>query len=135
MNMGAPTATKNRLDLSILGFGRGVALSATLVIAFLLLGQTEQSVKGQVVTKDEQGIPGVSVTGGIWKLCCPCQQDRTTTNGVIGLDSRGRMSDGLTWRHTAALGSGAVHRNADKESTALFDKIIDSICWTEYPTK
>jgi hypothetical protein len=55
--------------------------------------------------------------------------------GVIGMDSWGRLSSGLSWRHTAAFGSGAVYRNADKESAALFDQIINSICTVDYPQK
>jgi hypothetical protein len=54
---------------------------------------------------------------------------------VIGMDSWGRLSSGLRWRHTAAFGSGAVYRNADKESSALFDQIINSICTVDYPQK
>lgn len=52
---------------------------------------------------------------------------------VIGMDSWGRLSGGLSWRHTAAFESGAVYRNADKESAALFDQIINSICAVDYP--
>ena len=54
---------------------------------------------------------------------------------VIGMDSWGRLSSGLSWRHTAAFGSGAVYRSADKESAALFDQIINSICTVDYPRK
>jgi hypothetical protein len=32
------------------------------------------------------------------------------------------MSNGRSWRHTAAHGSGAVYRDADNESAALFDE-------------
>jgi hypothetical protein len=63
------------------------------------------------------------------------QRNLTSNKGVIGMDTRGRMSSALAWRQTAAFGSGAVYRDADKESAALFDKIIDSICWVDYPTK
>lgn len=52
---------------------------------------------------------------------------------VVGMDSWGWVSKRLKWRHAAAFGSGAVYRDADKESAVLFDKIIDSICWTDSP--
>lgn len=247
-----------------------LSLSLALIPSLFGQRQVEQFVKGLVVTKDGQPIPGVSVHGSIWKRCCPYQQDKATTNekgefflehggavihflksdlqplalvvkpgtsqirvvmglaenqltvsacvqpnsahkvvgwgkyglhfavpragvqilggkpdvdyvryvikrdksdsylnlwfgpysmstepdderfleslefsqrnlatdkGVIGMDSRGRAHSGLNWRQTAAFGSGAVYRDADSESAALFDKIIDSICWTDYPAK
>jgi hypothetical protein len=249
---------------------QAMVLSVALALASSLFGQSEQSVKGFVVTKDGQPIAGVLVQGSIWKRCCPYQQDKATTNekgefflehggavvhfskpdlqplafvvkpgtfrvrivmspaenqltvpacvqpdsahklvgwgnyglhfavpkagvqilggkpdvdyvryvikpekndsylnlwfgpysistepddeqfvdslefsqrnlatdkGVIGMDSRGRARSGQNWRRTAAFGSGAVYRDVDKESAALFDKIIDSICWTDYPRK
>jgi len=245
-------------------------ISVALALALFLFGQSEQSVKGFVVTKDGQPIAGVSVQGSIWKRCCPYQQDKATTNekgefflkhggavihfsksdleplafvvkpgaaqvrvvmspvenqltvpvcvqpdsthkllgwgkyglhftvpnagvqilggkpdvdyvryviqpqksasyldlwfgpysistepdderfvksiefsqrnlattkGVVGMDSRGRTRNGLNWRQAAAFGSGAVYRDVDNESAPLFDKIIDSICWTDFPAR
>jgi hypothetical protein len=64
------------------------------------------------------------------------QRNLTSVKGeVIGMDSWGRPSSALSWRHTAAFGSGAVYRNADKESAALFDQIINSICTVDYHQK
>jgi hypothetical protein len=60
---------------------------------------------------------------------------RNVNGAVGGMDSWGRLSNGLSWRHTAALGSGAVYQNADKESAALYDQIINSICMVDYPRK
>jgi hypothetical protein len=64
------------------------------------------------------------------------QRNLTSAKGdVIGMDSWGQLSSGLNWRHTAAFGSGAVYKNADKKSAALFDQIINSICTIDYPQK
>jgi hypothetical protein len=249
---------------------QSMALTVALALASSLSGQSEQSVRGFVVTKDGQPIAGVSVQGSIWKRCCPYQEDKATTNekgefslghgglvihfsksdlqplafvvdpgtsqvrvvmspdenqltvpacvqpdsvhklvgwgkyglhfavpragvqflggkpdvdyvlyvikadkndsslnlwfgphsistepddewfvesidfsqrnlatskGVVGMDSRGRARNGLNWRQTAAFGSGAVYRDVDRGSAALFDKIIDSICWTDHPAR
>lgn len=54
---------------------------------------------------------------------------------VVGMDSWGWVSKGLKWRHAGAFGSGAIYRDADKEFAILFDKIIESICWTDFPRK
>jgi hypothetical protein len=54
---------------------------------------------------------------------------------VLGMDSSGRLSSGLIWRHTGAFGSGAVYRNASKEEALLFNQIINSICTVPYPGK
>jgi hypothetical protein len=248
-----------------------VVLLVTPMLVNLVLGQSKQSMKGLVVTKDGKPIAGVLVYGSVWKRCCPYQQDKVTTDGkgefllehpgsvvhftkanlqplafvvkpgttqiriimtlaenalavptcvqpesnqkqlgwgkyglhftvpkdgvkilggepdvdyvryvikpnkgesyldlwfgpysistepddqqfvesvdfsqrslasvkggIIGMDSWGRLSSGLSWRHTAAFGSGAVYRSADKESAALFDQIINSICTVDYPQK
>jgi hypothetical protein len=79
--MDTPTNQKSRRCLSVSWLRQAIALSAALAITSLLFGQTEQSVKGVVVTKIGQPVPGVSVRGGIWKRCCPYQQDKATTNG------------------------------------------------------
>src|SRR5262249_18483448 len=63
------------------------------------------------------------------------QRNLTSSKGVVGMDSRGRTRNALNWRQTAAFGSGAVYRDVDSESAALFDKIIDSICLTDYPAR
>lgn len=268
--MGTPTNQNVGRCHALLRPRQAMTLSVALALASSLFGQAEQSVKGIVVTKDDQPVSGVSVHGSIWKQCCPHQQDKATTNekgefflehggtvihfskadlqplafvvkpgtsqvrvvmspvenefavpacvqpdsahklvgwgkyglhfavpkagvqimggkpdidyvryvikpekndsylnlwfgpysistepdderfvesidfsqrnlatnkGVVGMDSWGRAHSGLNWRQTAAFGSGAVYRDVDKESAALFDKIIDSICWTDYPSR
>jgi hypothetical protein len=42
--------------------------------------QTESAVKGIVVTADGKPLGGVMVYGGVWKRCCPYQQDKVVTN-------------------------------------------------------
>jgi hypothetical protein len=266
-----PAADGNFKTLPAICSRLGVVLLVAPMLVYLVLGQSKQSLKGLVVTKDSQPIAGVLVYGSVWKRCCPYQQDKVTTDGkgefllehpgavvhftkanlqplafvvrpgtaqirivmtpaesaltvstcgqpgsnqkqigwgryglhftvpkdgvkilggepdvdyvryvikpnkgesyldlwfgpysistepddqqfvesvdfsqrnltsvkgeVIGMDSRGRLSSGLSWRHTAAFGSGAVYRNADKESAALFDQIINSICTVDYHQK
>lgn len=61
-------------------------------------------------------------------------RDLDTVHGKLGTDTRGRSVNGQYWRQTGVLGSGAIYKNAGKESAALFDKIIDSACWTPYST-
>jgi len=48
------------------------------------------------------------------------QRNLATSKSVVGMDSRGRAGNGLNWRQTAAFGSGAVYRDVDRESAALF---------------
>src|SRR5215471_5575732 len=59
---------------------QAMVLSFALALGSSLFGQSEQSVKGFVVTKGGQPIAGVSVQGSIRKRCCPYQQDTTTTD-------------------------------------------------------
>lgn len=64
------------------------------------------------------------------------QRNLTSAKGeVIGIDAWGQSNGGLNWRHTAVAASGAIYENADKESAALFDQIINSICTVAYPPK
>lgn len=64
------------------------------------------------------------------------QRNLTSTKGeLIGIDSWGQLSSGLHWRHTGAFASGAIYQNADRDSAALFDQIINSICSIAYPQK
>jgi hypothetical protein len=269
---GLPAADRNFTTcFSAICSRLGVVLLVAPLLVYLVLGQSKQSMKGLVVTKDGQPIAGVLVYGSVWKRCCPYQQDKVTTDGkgefllehpgavvhftkadlqplafvikpgtsrvrivmslaenalavptcvkpesnqkligwgkyglhfpvpkdgmeilggepdvdyvryivkpnkgesylnlwfgpnsistepddeqfvvsvdfsqrnlasvkggVIGMDSWGRLGSGLRWRHAAAFGSGAVYRNADIESAALFDQIINSICTVDYPQK
>ena len=57
---------------------RRAALSMVLAVASLAAGQTEQSVRGLLVTKDSQPIPGVLIYGS--KRWWPEKQDKVTTN-------------------------------------------------------
>ena len=59
---------------------RLLPLSFGVVVAFPILGQTESPIRGIVVAKDSQPLSGVSVSGGVWKKCCPYQQENVTTD-------------------------------------------------------
>lgn len=61
------------------------------------------------------------------------QRDVVRNNSVVGLDSWGETSTGGSWRQTSVFLEGARYRNADKDSALLFNKIIDSLCWTDSP--
>lgn len=54
---------------------------------------------------------------------------------AIGVDSRGQLNSGLNWRQTTVMSSGAIYKDADKDSAAIFDQIINSICTVDYPQK
>lgn len=55
--------------------------------------------------------------------------------GGLGADTWGQSKNGLSWRHTGTMGSGAVYQDATKEEAQLFDQIINSICTVPYPKK
>jgi len=55
--------------------------------------------------------------------------------GVFGGDTWGRLPNNKMWRQMAILGSGARYQDVTPESAALFDLIINSACWIEYPKR
>jgi hypothetical protein len=55
--------------------------------------------------------------------------------GVIGGDTWGRLPNGNMWRHMAIGLEGAMYRDVNSENAALFDRIINSACWIEYPKR
>ena len=55
--------------------------------------------------------------------------------GALGADTWGQSKNGLGWRHTGTMGSGAVYQGATKEEAQLFDQIINSICTVPYPKR
>lgn len=55
--------------------------------------------------------------------------------GALGADTWGQSKNGLSWRHTGTMGSGAIYQNASKEEAQLFDQIINSICTVPYSKK
>lgn len=62
------------------------------------------------------------------------QRNLELANGEpIGMDSWGQTENGLKWRQTGLLNAGAVYRDADQASASVFDKIINSACFTDYP--
>src|SRR5437763_11848451 len=48
------------------------------------------------------------------------------TKFQLGIDFRGRSSDGTLWRWTGGFGQFVEYRNAPAEIAAYFDKIFDS---------
>lgn len=55
--------------------------------------------------------------------------------GVIGRDTWGRLPNDKMWRRMAILGEGAEYQDVRLENAALFDRIINSACWIEYPKR
>lgn len=53
----------------------------------------------------------------------------------VGLDSRGQYPDATTWRHFGVGSEGAEYDNASDRDAALFDKVIETACFTRYPDK
>ena len=53
--------------------------------------------------------------------------------GVIGMDGWGRLPNGKMWRQMAAGAEGARYRDVSPEDAAIFDRIINSACWSPYP--
>jgi hypothetical protein len=70
-----------------------VSLAIALTLASAISAQNDLPLKGIVVTKDGQPIAGAEVHGGIWKPCCPPQQDYATTdaNGEFYLEHSGAV--------------------------------------------
>jgi hypothetical protein len=53
---------------------------------------------------------------------------------VAGLDSRGHLRGGGSWRHTAmAFIGGAGYNKASADDAAAFDQVIDSMCFVPLP--
>ncbi|MGB9408902.1 MAG: hypothetical protein WCA89_15300 [Terracidiphilus sp.] len=55
--------------------------------------------------------------------------------GVIGRDTWGRLPNDKSWRRMAIPGEGATYQDVNSENAALFDRIINSACWIEYPKR
>lgn len=55
--------------------------------------------------------------------------------GVIGTDTSGRLPNDKIWRHIAIGLEGARYQDVNSENAALFDRIINSACWIEYPKR
>ncbi|HME57872.1 MAG TPA: hypothetical protein VKF63_06005, partial [Terracidiphilus sp.] len=55
--------------------------------------------------------------------------------GVIGTDTWGRLSNNKMWRHMAIGLEGARYQDVNPENATLFDRIINSACWIEYPKR
>jgi len=57
-------------------------------------------------------------------------------NNTRGLDSRGHLRGGGSWRHTViASDGGAVYTKASTDDAIAFDQVIDSMCYVPYPSK
>lgn len=56
-------------------------------------------------------------------------------NGFVGIDSRGESFSGKIWRYTVGLTSGAIYEDTLPDDAALFDEIIDSMCYIPYPSE
>jgi hypothetical protein len=57
------------------------------------------------------------------------------SGGVVGSDTWGRLADGTMWRQMAFGLEGARYQNVSSENAALFDRIINSACWIDYPKR
>lgn len=63
------------------------------------------------------------------------QRNVTLPDGAVGIDTSGHLRDGTNWRQMGMLGSGARYTNAPAADAGLFDAIINSACFTPYPSK
>jgi hypothetical protein len=62
------------------------------------------------------------------------QRDIVNSEGLaIGLESRGVFKNGQAWHWTVIGSEGANYDGARPEDVQLFDRIVDSVCRTEYP--
>jgi hypothetical protein len=52
--------------------------------------------------------------------------------GAVGIETRGHLRDGTSWRQIGMLGSGARYTDATPEDAKLFDQVIDSACFSPY---
>jgi hypothetical protein len=55
--------------------------------------------------------------------------------GVVGLDSWGALGDGTMWRQVSVVTEGARYKNARPENAALFDRVINSLCFIPLPSR
>jgi hypothetical protein len=54
---------------------------------------------------------------------------------IEGMDSRGQSPDGSYWRHFAIEAQGgAIYDAEDRQDADTLDSIIDSACYTPYPS-
>jgi len=64
------------------------------------------------------------------------QRNIVVTGGGIGMDSRGHLRGGDSWRQTVIVGhGGAVYVRAPAGEATVFDRIINSICTVPYPSR
>lgn len=52
--------------------------------------------------------------------------------GAIGADSHGNLKNGRAWRWTGGAGDGADYTDASADDQVIFDRVIDTICYTPY---
>lgn len=51
-----------------------------------------------------------------------------------GMDTRGETADGRLWRSAGLEGfGGGVYRNASQADAKVLDRVIDSMCWVNFP--
>lgn len=58
---------------------------------------------------------------------------RSVSDNFFGVDTWGHLRTGAKWRHTSIAESIAEYRDASQEDAALFDRIINSMCYVPYP--
>ena len=82
-----------------------------------------------------EGIFGPNATSGFpfddWIISSNEFSVRTWRNGEaswVGVDVRGRRQDGTHWRYVGSWGFSLSYRDAPREASAFFDRIIDSAC-------
>jgi hypothetical protein len=89
--------------------------------------------------KSQHGRQFMSHGGGsMWSFGMPSDEDVWSSveysektyrygAGVI-IDAKGKSASGKLWRSIGKFGESASYRDADQESAALLDRVIDSVC-------
>jgi hypothetical protein len=79
------------------------------------------------------GIAGPMASLGVppedWILGATEISERSYKSGdAVGVDMRGRLTDGTYWRYVGRLGESLNYGGATQEAAAYFNKILDSVC-------
>jgi hypothetical protein len=147
-NLIVPTCSQPGLNQKQIGWGKdGLHFTAPKVGVQVLGGQPDVDYV-RFIIKPKKGKSFLELWFGPYAFSSEPDDERfiesidftqrylVSPNGeAMGKDSWGHLKNGLSWRHTGSLGSGATFRNANKEEAQLFDQIINSICTGPDPNR
>lgn len=145
--LAVPSCTKPRRGLRRIGWGYGPQFDVPKRAAEILGGKPDVDYSRYVI-KPKKGKGFLELWFGPYAMGSDPADEKFTSSvtfaqrkvvsaadGVIGIDSWGKLRNGEKWRQTAIVSQGARYDAAKPDDAALFDEIIDSLCLVTYPQK